>query len=78
MEFSAEEFETALITPNDTLGDIHIPLLKVGSFSPQLLKMFDFIFWVLQVMPFIRFQVYVLLFHGCWHCICPYLGNVFF
>ncbi|KAK6249904.1 hypothetical protein QUC31_007377 [Theobroma cacao] len=27
-EFSAEEFETALITPNDTLGDIHIPLLK--------------------------------------------------
>lgn len=28
IEFSAEEFETALITPNDTLGDIHIPLLK--------------------------------------------------
>ncbi|XWS60637.1 hypothetical protein CRYUN_Cryun07bG0052500 [Craigia yunnanensis] len=28
VEFSAEEFETALITPNDTLGDIHIPLLK--------------------------------------------------
>lgn len=27
-EFSAEEFETALITPNDTLSDIHIPLLK--------------------------------------------------
>ncbi|KAJ8772147.1 hypothetical protein K2173_027324 [Erythroxylum novogranatense] len=27
-EFSAEEFETALITPNDTLGDIHMPLLK--------------------------------------------------
>lgn len=36
VEFSAEEFETALITPNDTLGDIHIPLLKVGSFSLQL------------------------------------------
>ncbi|KAK9278722.1 hypothetical protein L1049_028298 [Liquidambar formosana] len=28
VEFSAEEFETALMTPNDTLGDIHIPLLK--------------------------------------------------
>ncbi|KAB1999948.1 hypothetical protein ES319_D12G197100v1 [Gossypium barbadense] len=28
VEFSAEEFETALITPNDTLADIHIPLLK--------------------------------------------------
>ncbi|KAG2675722.1 hypothetical protein I3760_12G018700 [Carya illinoinensis] len=28
LEFSAEEFETALITPNDTLSDIHMPLLK--------------------------------------------------
>ncbi|XP_059303876.1 DDT domain-containing protein DDR4 [Lycium ferocissimum] len=28
VEFSAEEFETALISPNDTLGDIHMPLLK--------------------------------------------------
>ncbi|XP_027123823.2 DDT domain-containing protein DDR4 [Coffea arabica] len=28
VEFSAEEFETALITPNNTLGEIHIPLLK--------------------------------------------------
>ncbi|KAI9173761.1 hypothetical protein LWI28_006041 [Acer negundo] len=27
-EFSVEEFETALITPNDTLSDIHIPILK--------------------------------------------------
>lgn len=27
-EFTVEEFETALITPNDTLSDIHIPLLK--------------------------------------------------
>nr|DAD31117.1 TPA_asm: hypothetical protein HUJ06_009968 [Nelumbo nucifera] len=27
-EFSAEELETALITPNSTLDDIHIPLLK--------------------------------------------------
>lgn len=40
MEFSAEEFETALITPNDTLGDIHMPLLKVGDFVViQLLLM---------------------------------------
>ncbi|CAI9754630.1 unnamed protein product [Fraxinus pennsylvanica] len=28
VDFSAEEFETALITPNNTLGDIHMPLLK--------------------------------------------------
>ncbi|KAL0335674.1 UNVERIFIED_CONTAM: DDT domain-containing protein DDR4 [Sesamum radiatum] len=28
VEFSAEEFETALITPNNTLADIHMPLLK--------------------------------------------------
>ncbi|KAJ4851363.1 DDT domain-containing protein ddr4 [Turnera subulata] len=28
VEFSAEEFETALLTPNDTLADIHMPLLK--------------------------------------------------
>ncbi|KAL2482486.1 DDT domain superfamily [Forsythia ovata] len=28
VEFSVEEFETALITPNNTLGDIHMPLLK--------------------------------------------------
>ncbi|QCE13860.1 DDT domain-containing protein DDR4-like [Vigna unguiculata] len=28
VEFSAEEFETALLTPNDTLSDIHMPLLK--------------------------------------------------
>lgn len=32
-EFTAEEFETALITPNDTLSDIHMPLLKVVAFS---------------------------------------------
>ncbi|KAF7838401.1 DDT domain-containing protein DDR4-like [Senna tora] len=31
VEFSAEEFETALLTPNDTLSDIHMPLLKVGA-----------------------------------------------
>ncbi|KAI3762616.1 hypothetical protein L1987_53053 [Smallanthus sonchifolius] len=28
VEFSVEEFETALMTPNATLADIHIPLLK--------------------------------------------------
>ncbi|CAI9112395.1 OLC1v1012843C1 [Oldenlandia corymbosa var. corymbosa] len=28
VEFSVEEFETALITPNNTLAEIHIPLLK--------------------------------------------------
>ncbi|KAM0944066.1 putative transcription regulator DDT family [Dioscorea sansibarensis] len=28
VEFSVEELETALITPNSTLDDIHIPLLK--------------------------------------------------
>lgn len=32
VEFSAEEFETALLTPNDTLSDVHMPLLKVGAF----------------------------------------------
>ncbi|GFZ07766.1 DDT domain superfamily [Actinidia rufa] len=31
VEFSMEEFETALITPNNTLGDVHIPLLKVAE-----------------------------------------------
>ncbi|KAG1347536.1 putative tRNA ligase [Cocos nucifera] len=29
IEFSAEELETALITPNSTLDDIHMPLLKL-------------------------------------------------
>ncbi|KAE9601463.1 hypothetical protein Lal_00023933 [Lupinus albus] len=28
IEFSAEEFESALLIPNDTLSDIHMPLLK--------------------------------------------------
>lgn len=32
-EFSAEEFETALLNPNDTLSDIHIPLLKVATLA---------------------------------------------
>jgi hypothetical protein len=33
LELSAEEFETALLNPNDTLFYIHMPLLKVGAFS---------------------------------------------
>lgn len=36
LEFSAEEFETALLNPNDTLFYIHMPLLKVGAFSSTL------------------------------------------
>ena len=40
MEFSAEEFETALLNPNDTLSDIHIPLLKVGALAYPLLSFF--------------------------------------
>ncbi|KAG5039499.1 hypothetical protein JHK85_011975 [Glycine max] len=31
LEFSAEEFETALLTPNETLFHIHMPLLKVAD-----------------------------------------------
>lgn len=31
VEFSAEEFETALMNPNNTLGDVHMPLLKVSA-----------------------------------------------
>lgn len=31
VEFSSEELETALLNPNDTLSDVHIPLLKVGA-----------------------------------------------
>lgn len=38
MEFSAEEFETALINPNNTLGDVHMPLLKVSAVSSFLVK----------------------------------------
>lgn len=45
MEFSAEEFETALITPNNTLGDIHMPLLKVSAVYDRMLsKICTFIF----------------------------------
>ncbi|KAF8399388.1 hypothetical protein HHK36_015252 [Tetracentron sinense] len=40
VEFSAEELETALITPNGTLDDIHIPLLKVGALAiPPITRM---------------------------------------
>lgn len=44
VEFSAEEFETALLTPNDTLGDIHMPLLKVGAFLFFFLHWFVFVY----------------------------------
>ncbi|KAF8378363.1 hypothetical protein HHK36_029702 [Tetracentron sinense] len=40
VEFSAEELETALITPNGTLDDIHIPLLKMGWFCMDISKEF--------------------------------------
>lgn len=56
-EFSAEEFETALITPNDTLGDIHIPLLKVGSFFSSTLKKFYFILGASN-LPFFLYVVF--------------------
>ncbi|KAL8154240.1 hypothetical protein V2J09_012000 [Rumex salicifolius] len=36
VEFSAEELETSLITPNDTLSYIHIPLLKA---IPPVIRM---------------------------------------
>jgi hypothetical protein len=29
VEFTAEELEDAIITPNGTLDDVHMPLLKV-------------------------------------------------
>lgn len=45
-EFSAEEFETALITPNDTLSDIHIPILKVGVFYFFFFLSLNFVFLV--------------------------------
>lgn len=35
-EFTAEDLEAALITPNDVLDDVHMPLLKVGSSVVQL------------------------------------------
>lgn len=41
-EFTAEEFETALITPNDTLSGIHMPILKVGVFRSFQLEVFFF------------------------------------
>lgn len=61
VEFSVEEFETALITPNDTLGDIHIPLLKVGSFSFQLLKSLIFYFFLFCALKHTLWLVVVLL-----------------
>lgn len=35
-EFTAEDLEAALITPNEILDDVHMPLLKVGSLIVQL------------------------------------------
>lgn len=35
-EFTAEELEAALITPNEILDDVHMPLLKVGLLVVQL------------------------------------------
>lgn len=36
LEISAEEIETALITPNDVLAQLHIALLKVCSMRSSL------------------------------------------
>lgn len=35
-EFTAEDLEAALITPNETLDDVHMPLLKVSSLDVSL------------------------------------------
>jgi hypothetical protein len=43
VEFTAEELEDAIITPNATLDDVHMPLLKVGSW---LLPVGLWGFWV--------------------------------
>ena len=39
-EFTAEDLEAALITPNETLDDVHMPLLKVSSLLFSCLKLF--------------------------------------
>ncbi|KAG6754005.1 hypothetical protein POTOM_042013 [Populus tomentosa] len=56
VEFSAEEFETALITPNDTLGDIHMPLLKVYFWSSytDIITYFDEIIDLEAIPPVTR------------------------
>jgi len=43
-EFTAEELEAALITPNEILDDVHMPLLKVGSLVVQLGLVFPVLF----------------------------------
>jgi hypothetical protein len=43
-EFTAEELEAALITPNEILDDVHMPLLKVGSLLVQLELVFPFLY----------------------------------
>jgi hypothetical protein len=42
-DFTAEELEVALITPNEILDDVHMPLLKVGSLVVQLELVFPFL-----------------------------------
>ncbi|KAL5186222.1 DDT domain-containing protein DDR4 [Glycine soja] len=39
LEFSAEEFETALLTPNETLFHIHMPLLKFCLLSGSMIDL---------------------------------------
>lgn len=56
VEFSAEEFETALITPNDTLSDIHMPLLKVGAWFWSI-KVFFFFSVQTSLKPFFSLSV---------------------
>ncbi|KAF8644860.1 hypothetical protein HU200_066304 [Digitaria exilis] len=51
-EFTAEDLEAALITPNETLYDVHMPLLKVSSVNVQFvgLKLFSlFLYLPLRV-----------------------------
>lgn len=62
-EFSAEEFETALITPNDTLSDIHIPILKVGFLAP-FLKLLKFYFQLVYVIMQKKFK-FMFFFYPC-------------
>lgn len=42
-EFTAEDVEAALITPNEILDDVHMPLLKVGSLVVRLELVFPFL-----------------------------------
>lgn len=44
LEISAEEIETALITPNDVLAQLHIALLKVCSIRSSLSLSLKYVF----------------------------------